>query len=256
MKKTAYILAGLCLAAGLISTAYSTLTDPVKPYTFKSGSVAKSSEVNADFDTVYAAVATSNAAINDLVSGDTKAGDAAKLNGVAEATGNEASTIVKRNTFGNFSSHHITADHFSGAFIGNITGNVTGNVTGSLTGSASQLNGQAGTYYQPASTAITTGNIASQSVANADTVDTVHAATFVRALNNASVRVVYSVVTVPGSSSYTENLGATVLGAAATLYGTGGVAEDVSLTWSGTNLTFYKSAAGNVQVSFIAVISQ
>ena len=46
---------------------------------------------------------------------------------------------------------------------------------------ADLLDGQQGSYYQPASSAITTGNIGSQSVSNADTVDGKHASAFATA---------------------------------------------------------------------------
>ena len=46
---------------------------------------------------------------------------------------------------------------------------------------ADLLDGQQGSYYQPASSAITTGNIGSQLVSNADTVDGYHATAFARA---------------------------------------------------------------------------
>jgi hypothetical protein len=46
---------------------------------------------------------------------------------------------------------------------------------------ADLLDGQQGSYYQPASSAITTGNIGSQSVRNADTVDGQHAREFATA---------------------------------------------------------------------------
>jgi len=46
---------------------------------------------------------------------------------------------------------------------------------------ADLLDGQQGSYYQPASSAITTGNIGSQSVSNADTVDGQHASAFATA---------------------------------------------------------------------------
>jgi len=46
---------------------------------------------------------------------------------------------------------------------------------------ADLLDGQQGSYYQPASSAITTGNIGSQSVSNADTVDGRHASAFATA---------------------------------------------------------------------------
>jgi len=50
---------------------------------------------------------------------------------------------------------------------------------------ADLLDGQQGSYYQPASSAITTGNIGSQSVSNADTVDGKHASAFATAAQGA-----------------------------------------------------------------------
>ena len=80
---------------------------------------------------------------------------------------NTASTIVARDASGNFSA-------------GTITATLSGNA--STATNADQLDGQHGSYYQPASTAITTSNIGSQSVSyatsagNADTLDGQHGA--------------------------------------------------------------------------------
>lgn len=62
---------------------------------------------------------------------------------------NTASTVVARDASGNFSA-------------GTITATLSGNA--STATNADQLDGQHGAYYQPASTAITTSNIGSQSV--------------------------------------------------------------------------------------------
>jgi hypothetical protein len=67
---------------------------------------------------------------------------------------NTASTIVARDASGNFSA-------------GTITATLSGNA--STATNADQLDGQHGSYYQPASTAITTSNIGSQSVSYATT---------------------------------------------------------------------------------------
>jgi hypothetical protein len=67
---------------------------------------------------------------------------------------NTASTIVARDASGNFSA-------------GTITATLSGNA--STATNADQLDGQHGSYYQPASTAITTSNIGSQSVNYATT---------------------------------------------------------------------------------------
>jgi hypothetical protein len=67
---------------------------------------------------------------------------------------NTASTVVARDASGNFSA-------------GTITATLSGNA--STATNADQLDGQHGAYYQPASTAITTSNIGSQSVNYATT---------------------------------------------------------------------------------------
>lgn len=80
------------------------IANPVKSYTFVNGETADATEVNTNFDTLYAKdiemITLLNAATN--------------LNTV--------STLVLRDASGNFSAGTITA---------NLTGNVTGNVTGS-----------------------------------------------------------------------------------------------------------------------------
>lgn len=87
---------------------------------------------------------------------------------------NTAGAIVARDASGNFSA-------------GTITATLSGNA--STATNADQLDGQHGSYYQPASTAITTSNIGSQSVnyatsaGNADTLDGNHAAAFYLASN-------------------------------------------------------------------------
>ena len=53
---------------------------------------------------------------------------------------NTASTIVERDSSGNFSAGTITAT-FSGNLTGNVTGNLTGNVTGNVSGSSSSFTG-------------------------------------------------------------------------------------------------------------------
>jgi hypothetical protein len=84
-------------------------------------------------------------------------------NHVSDVTGNVhgatqsnlANMIVKRDASGNFSAGTITAT---------LSGNAT---TATTATNSTQLNGQTAAYYQPASTAITTGNIGSQSVSYA-----------------------------------------------------------------------------------------
>ena len=62
--------------------------------------------------------------------------NATTLRSLAPATANTVSTIVQRDSSGNFSAGTITA-----ALTGNVGGNVTGNVTGNLTGDVKATNG-------------------------------------------------------------------------------------------------------------------
>jgi len=62
--------------------------------------------------------------------------DADLLDGLNTASANTPSTVVTRDSSGNFSAGTITA---------NLTGNVTGNVTGSVSGSAGSVTGNAAT---------------------------------------------------------------------------------------------------------------
>lgn len=64
--------------------------------------------------------------------------DADKLDGLNASTShvNYTSTLVARDTSGNFSANQITA-----SLIGNVTGNVTGNLTGNVTGNATNVSG-------------------------------------------------------------------------------------------------------------------
>ena len=55
-----------------------------------------------------------------------------KLNGLVSDTANTVSTVVARDSNGDFSAGTITAT----TLIGNVTGNVTGNLTGTVTGNA------------------------------------------------------------------------------------------------------------------------
>ena len=62
--------------------------------------------------------------------------DADLLDGLNAAATNTSSTIVARDSSGNFAAGTITA-----TFVGNVTGNVTGNLTGTVTGNASNVDG-------------------------------------------------------------------------------------------------------------------
>ena len=61
--------------------------------------------------------------------------DADFLRGLSVTSLNTGSTVVSRDSSGNFSASTITAT-FIGNITGNVSGNVTGNVTGALTGTA------------------------------------------------------------------------------------------------------------------------
>jgi hypothetical protein len=63
--------------------------------------------------------------------------DADRLDGLQSATANTVSTIVARDSSGNFSAGTITAT----TFVGNVTGNLTGNLTGTVTGNATNVDG-------------------------------------------------------------------------------------------------------------------
>jgi hypothetical protein len=62
--------------------------------------------------------------------------DADLLDGLNAASTNTNSTIVARDSSGNFAAGTITA-----TLVGNVTGNVTGNLTGNVTGNASNVDG-------------------------------------------------------------------------------------------------------------------
>jgi hypothetical protein len=62
--------------------------------------------------------------------------DADRLDGLQSATANTVSTIVARDSSGNFSAGTITA-----SLVGNVTGNLTGNVTGTVSGNATNVDG-------------------------------------------------------------------------------------------------------------------
>ena len=62
--------------------------------------------------------------------------DADLLDGLNSASSNTISTIVARDSSGNFAANVITA-----SLTGNVTGNVIGNVTGTVTGNATNVSG-------------------------------------------------------------------------------------------------------------------
>ena len=92
--------------------------------------------------------------------------DADTVDGFEQATTNTASTLVRRDSSGNFAAGTITAT----SFVGNLTGNVTGAFTGSLSGNANNVTGivaleNGGTGANTAAnarTALGLGNIATQ----------------------------------------------------------------------------------------------
>jgi hypothetical protein len=92
--------------------------------------------------------------------------DADTIDGFQSATGNTVSTVVVRDSNGDFAAGTITAT----TFIGNVTGNITGNMTGTLTGNASNVNGTVavnnggtgGTTQSSARTGLGLGTISTQ----------------------------------------------------------------------------------------------
>jgi hypothetical protein len=96
-----------------------------------------------------------------------------RLNGLSAATANTVSTVVARDSNGDFSAGTISA----GAVIASsFTGNLTGNVTGTLTGNATNVNGvvpltNGGTGANDAPnarTALGLGNMATQNKSSID----------------------------------------------------------------------------------------
>jgi hypothetical protein len=92
--------------------------------------------------------------------------DADTVDGFEQSTTNTVSTLVRRDSSGNFAAGTITAT----SFVGNLTGNVTGAFTGSLSGNANNVTGivaleNGGTGANTAAnarTALGLGNIATQ----------------------------------------------------------------------------------------------
>jgi hypothetical protein len=95
-----------------------------------------------------------------------------RLNGLSSTNVNTVSTIVARDSNGDFSAGTITAT----TVIANLTGNVTGNLTGTVTGNASNVNGvvaltnggTGATTAETARTALGLGNIALQNKSSID----------------------------------------------------------------------------------------
>jgi hypothetical protein len=92
--------------------------------------------------------------------------DADTIDGFQSATGNTVSTVVVRDSNGDFAAGTITAT----TFIGNVTGNITGNITGTLTGNATNVvgtvavnnGGTGGTTQSSARTGLGLGTISTQ----------------------------------------------------------------------------------------------
>jgi hypothetical protein len=92
--------------------------------------------------------------------------DADLLDGKNSASSNTVSTIVSRDTNGDFAAGVITATNFVGAVTGNVTGNLTGTVTGNATNVSGVIaigNGGTGASTETsARTALGLGNMATQ----------------------------------------------------------------------------------------------
>jgi hypothetical protein len=96
--------------------------------------------------------------------------DADTIDGFQSATGNTVSTVVVRDSNGDFAAGTITAT----TLIGNVTGNITGNLTGTVTGNATNVvgtvaianGGTGGTTESTARTNLGLGTIATQAASN------------------------------------------------------------------------------------------
>lgn len=111
------------------------------------GSPLTNAEVDTNFNNINAEVQTKLAAA-DYTATDviTKIKSVAiatadinvnKLNGLSASSSNTVSTVVARDSNGDFSAGTITAT----TLIGNVTGNVVGNLTGTVSGNATNVNG-------------------------------------------------------------------------------------------------------------------
>jgi hypothetical protein len=98
--------------------------------------------------------------------------DADLLDGRTTASDNTVSTVVVRDSNGDFAAGNITATNFIGA----LTGNVVGNVTGTLTGNSTNVNGvialgNGGTGASTAAGARTALGLGNMAVQNKSTID-------------------------------------------------------------------------------------
>lgn len=111
------------------------------------GSPLTNQEVDDNFNNINVEVGTKLTAANytaadvltkiKTVDGSGSGLDADTLDGFQSATANTVSTVVVRDSNGDFSAGTITA----ATLIGNVTGNITGNLTGTVFGNASNVNG-------------------------------------------------------------------------------------------------------------------
>jgi hypothetical protein len=140
------------------------------------GSPLTNAEVDANFNNINSEVGTklnsSSYTATDVITKvksvdiNTANINVARLNGFNAATTNTVSTIVARDSNGDFAAGTITAV----TLIGNVTGNITGNLTGTVTGNASNVNGTVainnggtgGTTASSARTNLELGSIATQ----------------------------------------------------------------------------------------------
>jgi len=98
--------------------------------------------------------------------------DADLLDGLSSTSTNTSSTIVARDSSGNFAAGTVTAVGFTGPLTGNVVGNVTGNVSGTSSGlSATLAIGSGGTGGTTASEARTNLEIGTLALQNANAVN-------------------------------------------------------------------------------------
>lgn len=98
--------------------------------------------------------------------------DADKLDGSNADSANNPSTIVLRDTNGDFEAGVITATNFVGTFTGNVTGNLTGTVTGNATNVSGVVAiGNGGTGASTESVARTNLGLGNMAVQNKTAVD-------------------------------------------------------------------------------------
>jgi hypothetical protein len=144
------------------------------------GSPLTNQEVDDNFNNINVEVGTKLTASNytaadvltkiKTVDGSGSGLDADTLDGFQSATGNTVSTVVVRDSNGDFAAGTITAT----TLIGNVTGNITGNLTGTVTGNATNVvgtvaianGGTGGTTESTARTNLGLGTIATQAASN------------------------------------------------------------------------------------------